>query len=133
MEKILSDAVQQEQVTNSKDPVLEKFGTLVQENLNNNKLDVSFLTREMGMSRSVLYERVKSQTGMGINEYIQKCRLQKAKKDLTETDRSIAQISEDLGFSTPKYFSVLFKSTYGITPKDFRKKITTSSDGLPQI
>ena len=123
MEKILSDAVQQEQLTDPKDPVLEKFQALVQENLSNSKLDVPFLTREMAMSRSILYERIKSQTGMGINEYIQKQRLQKAKKDLVETDRSINQISDDLGFSTPKYFSVLFKSAYGITPKEFRKKI----------
>ena len=125
MEKILGDAVEQEQLATPENPFLEKFKRLVEENLNNNRLNVSFLTEEMAMSRSILYDRIKSQTGMGINEYIQKSRLQKARKDLIETDKSIAEISDDLGFSTPKYFSVLFKSAYGVTPKEFRRQLAS--------
>ena len=125
MEKILSDAVEQEQTTAQENPFLEKFTRLVEENLHNNKLGVSFLTKEMAMSRTVLYDKIKLQTGMGINEFIQKSRLQKARQNLIETDKSITDISDELGFTTPKYFSVLFKSAYGVTPREFRKQNKT--------
>ncbi len=123
METILHDAVEQEQTTAQENPFLDKFARLVEENLHNNKLSVSFLTKEMAMSRTILYDKIKLQTGMGINEYIQKSRLQKARQNLIETDKSITDISDELGFTTPKYFSVLFKSTYGVTPREFRKQI----------
>ena len=125
MEKILNDAVEQEQTAAQDNPFLEKFNQLVEENLHNNKLNVAFLTKEMAMSRSILYDKIKLQTGMGINEYIQKSRLQKARQNLIETDKPITDISDELGFTTPKYFSVLFKSAFGMTPREFRKQNKT--------
>ena len=125
MEKILNDAVEQEQTAAHDNPFLEKFSKLVEDNLHNNKLSVAFLTKEMAMSRSILYDKIKLQTGMGINEYIQKSRLQKARQNLIETDKPITDISDELGFTTPKYFSVLFKSAFGVTPREFRKQNKT--------
>lgn len=124
IERALSDAIEQEGPVESENVMMTKFAQLVDDNLIDSNLDVSMLVREMGMSRTVLYEKIKEATGLGINEYIQKRRLLLARKQLVESDLSIAEISDNLGYSSPKYFSVVFKNAFGVSPREFKKKIT---------
>lgn len=59
---------------------------------------------------------------VNVNDYILTTRLQKAKYLLKHEDLSIAEISYKAGFSSPAYFSSVFKSKFGVTPKAFKEK-----------
>ena len=83
-------------------------------------LDVKFLTAQMAMSRTSLYNKVKELTGMGANDYINRRRIDKAIILLTQSDMSITEISEQVGFTYQRYFSTLFKEMKGMTPSQFR-------------
>ena len=74
------------------------------------------------MSRSTLYSRLKQETGMGVNDYINKIRIEKSVELLLNTDLSISEISYEVGFSYPRYFSTSFKNFKGVTPTNFKKE-----------
>ena len=54
---------------------LTKFTTIVEENIDMEKMDMSFMMEKMNMSHSTLYRKIKSLTGMSGNELIRKIRL----------------------------------------------------------
>ena len=63
----------------------------------------------------------KSYTDLTFVEYLTERRVEKAKQLLKNTDKSIADISEAVGYKEPHYFSMIFKKSTGITPKNYRK------------
>lgn len=54
-------------------------------------------------------------------EYVISYRLQKAQEQLFESDKSILDIAVETGFGTSSYFGKIFRQSYGITPKEYRK------------
>lgn len=97
-----------------------KLNEMIDQNLSQPDLDVKFLTAQMAMSRTSLYNKVKELTGMGANDYINRRRIDKAIILLTQSDMSITEISEQVGFTYQRYFSTLFKEMKGMTPSQFR-------------
>jgi two-component system response regulator YesN len=63
----------------------------------------------------------KRNTGMTYSEYLNKIRMEHAKKLLVSTEYSIFEISEMIGYVDYSYFSKAFKKTYGVTPSNYRK------------
>lgn len=94
---------------------------IVRQHIDNTELDVSFLARQMGMSRAALYAKTKNILKGGIGEYITQCRLEMAVRLLSETALSVTEIAEKVGFKHARNFSTLFKARYGATPTDYRK------------
>lgn len=101
--------------------LIRKINRYVEDNLSGGDVSVSALARETAMSRASLYSKVKAITGMGVAQYVEDLRIRKACLLLKETQLSVAEISEQVGFSTPNYFSIRFKQAVGITPLTFRK------------
>lgn len=95
---------------------------VIADNLSNTVLDVNMVAKLMCMSRASLYNKMKATVGTGVNECITKQRILYAKQLLTTTDLSIREISEKAGFLHQRNFSVLFKSSTGCTPSDYRKE-----------
>lgn len=58
-----------------------------------------------------------------INQYVQDCRLEKARDLLINTDKSINQIVTNIGLSSASYFSRIFKEKYGVQPSRFNRNI----------
>ena len=103
---------------------LEKMDQLIRKNLSNDELSAKFLTDHLAMSRASLYNKVKALTGMGVNDYINRIRIERSVHLLTTTDLSINDISYEVGFSYPRYFSTSFKQMKGMTPTQFRNAPT---------
>lgn len=101
--------------------LLGRLNSYVEEHMSDNNLNVAEIARETAMSRASLYSKVKSITGMGVAQYVEDLRIRRACHLLKETRKSVAEISEEVGFSTPNYFSMRFKQTVGISPLTFRK------------
>ena len=76
----------------------------------------------MGISKVQLYRKVKALLNINVNDYIVDTRLQKAKYFLQHEELSISEIAYKVGFSSPAYFSTVFKSKFGITPTMFKEK-----------
>ncbi|MCC8170844.1 MAG: response regulator [Parabacteroides sp.] len=100
---------------------LLKMNKIIGDNLSNTKLDITFICKEIGMSRASLYNKLKTVTNMGANEYINKFRMEKAILLITTTDLPFTEIAEKIGFTTSRYFSTAFKQYTGETPTRYRE------------
>jgi len=100
------------------------FDNLIQKNIENPDLDISLLVDGMSMSRTVLFNKVKQLTGMNLQNYVNKCRMEYVIKLMITTDYSLAEIAEHSGFNSPRYFSTSFKNYTGKTPSQYKKDVT---------
>lgn len=107
----LEETGQQTQAKNSKEDeeFLNKLNMLIHENMAGGELSIKFLTDKLAMSRASLYNKVKFLTGLGVNDYINRLRIEKSVFLLTNTNMNINEISYEVGFSYPRYFSTSFK------------------------
>jgi AraC family transcriptional regulator len=65
----------------------------------------------------------KKSTGFAPHQYVMNCRIAKAKKLLAESNNSIEQISEQVGFQSQSHFTNVFRKFIGITPKVYREQV----------
>jgi signal transduction histidine kinase/DNA-binding response OmpR family regulator len=96
------------------------FSALVEKNIGNAEFNVNDIGRDLGMSRVQIYRKVKALLGYSVNDYIINVRLKKAKHELLHSEKTIAEIATDVGFSSATYFSTAFKARFNISPKDFK-------------
>ena len=74
------------------------------------------------LSRSYASSYFSKTVGLSLGEYQKKCRMLAACKMLAAGEKSVSDIAGSLGFDDPSYFSKVFKSEFGLMPKEFRKK-----------
>ena len=86
------------------------------------RLTIEQLSRQYHMNPTTLKATFKSVYGTSIAAHIKAHRMEQAAKLLTESDRSIAQIAQAVGYDSQSKFSGAFKAYYGVLPKDFRKQ-----------
>ena len=108
-------------ITSVDDAFLFKLNKVIVENMENDELNVEFISQELGISRASLYNRLKALTGMGASEYVNKLRIEKAMELLRQTELNMTEIAEHTGFSTSRYFSTAFKKYTGITPTQYKE------------
>lgn len=120
----LEETGQQTQAKNSKEDeeFLNKLNMLIHENMAGGELSIKFLTDKLAMSRASLYNKAKFLTGLGVNDYINRLRIEKSVFLLTNTNMNINEISYEVGFSYPRYFSTSFKQIKGMTPTRFKEE-----------
>jgi signal transduction histidine kinase/DNA-binding response OmpR family regulator/sugar lactone lactonase YvrE len=97
---------------------VERATNLVIENISNSDFNIDSLCREMAMSRTLFYNRLKSLTGKSPQEFIRLIRLQKA-AELLKKGKNVTETALDCGFVNPKYFSSLFKHQFGVQPSKY--------------
>lgn len=88
----------------------------------NMPIGVEDVAEEIHRSSSYLMRRFKAELGMSVGDYITKCKLSEACDLLTYGDRSLAEISAYLGYSSQSYFQNVFKKQFGMTPTQYRKQ-----------
>jgi ligand-binding sensor domain-containing protein/signal transduction histidine kinase/DNA-binding response OmpR family regulator len=98
---------------------LNRIVNVIESRLSSEDLNVMQLSSELGMSRPVLYKKIKQLTGMSIIELINMLRIRRATELFDGESLGISDIAYQVGYSDPKWFSKTFKSYYGITPKRF--------------
>lgn len=76
--------------------------------------------REMGVSTSLLFKKIKALTDMTVVDFIRSIRMDHAMKLLNDRQYSIGEIAYKCGFSSISYFSTVFKKHFGKSPTDFR-------------
>ena len=119
-EEVAKDVVAPADTPQSESPFLERFRSILQQNLSDADFNVERIGEEMGMSRVQLYRKIKSLTGTTPVELLRKARLARGKQMLETTDKSVSEIAYDTGFSAPSYFAKCFKDEYGVSPGEIR-------------
>jgi signal transduction histidine kinase/ligand-binding sensor domain-containing protein/DNA-binding response OmpR family regulator len=101
---------------------LIKVKNLMEENISNAEFNVDYFIKEIGMSRPVIYRKIKALTNMSVIELINSYRLDKAAAILRHSEFNIAETAVQVGFSDPKYFSKAFRKKFGISPSQYIKQ-----------
>ena len=92
------------------------------DNLADTDLNMDNFCKEIGMSRSNFYRKIRTLSDLNPNELIRNIRLQFAAKHLRETDMTISEIAYNIGFSSPSYFTKTFRAYYKMSPSEMREK-----------
>ncbi|MBN9297776.1 MAG: response regulator [Filimonas sp.] len=98
---------------------MERLMLIIEQNMSNAAFDVTLLSREVGMSKAVLYKKFSALVHIPIGEYIKTLRLKKAALLLEHDKFTIAEVAWEVGFSDRKYFSKEFKKHFGQTPSEY--------------
>jgi signal transduction histidine kinase/ligand-binding sensor domain-containing protein/DNA-binding response OmpR family regulator len=100
---------------------LEKLTIIIENNIDIEELDISFIKEKMNMSYSTFYRKVKGLTGITPNEFVRKVRLKNSLKLLKSETYQISEVAYMSGFNDIVYFRKCFKDEYGITPSEYAK------------
>lgn len=103
------------------DALTEKIVHFINKNMSNPDLKIDDIASAMGMSRSVLYGKIKNAVGMKPIDFVRHIRIMHATELLCNTDDTLSSIAYSVGFSDPKYFSKVFKKEMGIIPSEYRE------------
>lgn len=102
---------------------LKKAVSIIEEYLSEFDFDVNIFAERLHMSKSSLYRKIKTMTGLSPIEFIRNIKLKHACQMLKDSSISIAEVAYSSGFSDPKYFTTCFKTEFNMTPRDYQKSI----------
>ena len=105
-------------VSSLDEKLLQKALAVVEENIANERFDIASFCEELGVSRSILFTKMKAWTGSTPNEFIRHLRMQRAAHLLEQDRLTVAEVSYQVGFRNPKYFSKCFQKKFGHTPSE---------------
>ena len=95
----------------------------IENNIDNPNFSVENLAESLNVSRVQLYRKVKAIFNENVSDYINNFRLEQSRNMLQDSELTISEIAYKNGFSSPNYFSTVFKNKYGISPNTFRKSV----------
>lgn len=101
---------------------LAKAMEVVEDNLTDPAFTVQALVRNMGMSQSLFYRRIKSTTGQSASEFIRDIRLKRAAQLLTSTQLRVSDVAYQVGLQDLKHFRATFQMLYKLAPSEYAKQ-----------
>ena len=103
--------------------LMSKIMESIERNMDNSEYSVEELSSDVNMHRMNLYRKLQSLVGMTPSEFIRSVRVKRAAKILTERPGiSLSELSDLVGFNTPKYLAKYFKEMFGCTPSQYVRK-----------
>ena len=101
---------------------IDKVTRMVVDNLSDNDFNIDRLCREMAMSRTLFYIKLKSYTGKSPQDFIRVIRLERAAA-LLRSGRPVTDVAALTGFDNAKYFSTVFKKYFKVSPSKYTEKV----------
>jgi signal transduction histidine kinase/ligand-binding sensor domain-containing protein/DNA-binding response OmpR family regulator len=105
---------------------LENCIAIVERHLNDDKFTIKVLVKEMGMSHSNLYKKIRLLSGQSITNFIRFIRLRKAAELMLKGECNVNQAAFEVGISDIKYFRTQFNKLFGMNPSEYIKKYRSS-------
>lgn len=100
-----------------------KLREVIRDNMGDSDFSVERIGEEIGLSRVQLYRKVKALTGQTPVELLRKARLERGRRLIEKTEKSVSEIAYEVGFTSPSYFNKCFKDEFGISPGVMREKM----------
>ena len=110
-------------IKSADDNFLSEVVQIIKENITNSEFSIDLISDKTGLSRSNLFRKLKGLTNMSPVDLVMKIKLNHA-AELLKTNKAmrISNVAYESGFNDPRYFSTLFKKTFGKTPKEYSKE-----------
>ncbi len=109
--------------------ILERALAIIDKYIDDPRFDIATFSKEIAMSRTNLFNKIKAVTGLTPNDFILTVRLKRAATLLSShPDMSITEISERVGFSGHRYFSKRFKERFELSPAAYRQRVAQGGD-----
>jgi len=102
---------------------LQRIINIVEKHLSDSNFELDDLCNEMGMNYLQLYRKVKAITNLSLKQFILTLRMKTASKLIESGKFTISEIAYDVGFTSPAYFSEMFRKNFGISPTEYAKKM----------
>lgn len=99
-----------------------KLREVIRDNMGDSDFSVERIGEEIGLSRVQLYRKVKALTGQTPVELLRKARLERGRRLIEKTEKSVSEIAYEVGFTSPSYFNKCFKDEFRISPGAMREK-----------
>lgn len=103
------------------DEFIKKVQAQMKAHLSDETFGVRELARELAMSRSQVFKKLKALTGQSIAQYMRNYRLHCARQLLESSSLSVSEVAYAVGFRDPAYFSRVFSEAFGSPPSEVRK------------
>jgi len=107
--------------TSMDEQFIRKALDIVEKNIDNPDFNSEVFCREIAVSSTQLYKKLKSLIGLSSSEFIKDIRLKRATQLLKNQSHTISEVAYMCGFADPKYFSKCFKNKFGVSPKRYSK------------
>lgn len=101
---------------------LSKLTSLIEDNLDVEKIDTAFMIDCMNMSYSAFYRKVKALTELSPNEFVRKIKLRNSAHLLLTGEHNVSEAASMTGFNNMAHFRDCFKKEYGIPPSEYQKR-----------
>ncbi|MCG8582619.1 MAG: ATP-binding protein [Bacteroidales bacterium] len=101
---------------------LKNVMEVIKKNLSDSSFEVTNLCAEIGLSRMQLHRKLKAITGQSTAEFIRAYKFKKAAALLTSNSMTVSEVMWEVGIESNSYFSRTFKSIYGLSPSEYKKK-----------
>ena len=111
-----------ESVPSFNNTFIQEVIRLVDENLQNPDFKIDDLAETMNMSRTVFYRKIKTFTGASPIDLVKEMRLKRALELLDADTYSLSEVAYQSGFSSPQYFSRVFKEQMQCTPNEYKRR-----------
>lgn len=111
-------------VTSLDEELLEKALKVVEENISNELFDIATFSEELGVSRTMLFTKIKAWTNLTPNEFLRVMRMKRAAQLLEQNKLTVSQVGFQVGFKNPKYFSKCFQRHFSETPTAYAKRFS---------
>ena len=98
---------------------IEKIQTIIDKHLNNPHYTTDDFAREIGISRTQLYRKIKSWTNLTPQHFMRLCRLKKAALLLKNHNKNVTEVAYEIGYQSVSHFIRMFEQQFGKTPKEF--------------
>ena len=99
-----------------------KLERIVDTRMRNPNLNIDVIAAQFGIGRTNFYRKVRELMGMSPNDYLRKCRMDRAAELLRTTDLPVSDVCVQIGVPDAQYFSRVFKTFYGVTPTAYREQ-----------
>ncbi|WP_032120595.1 helix-turn-helix domain-containing protein [Clostridium amazonitimonense] len=113
----------------------ERYDRIVRYIYNNykDKISLQDIAKKEYLSSYYLSHEIKNTVGYGFKDFLNLTRVEESVKLLLDSDKTVSEISEELGFSHIRYFNKHFKKHYMCTPLQYRKKYKVDDDTLEKM
>lgn len=101
----------------------KQMAQAIEDNLSNPDFSLTVLAEQIGFSAGYLSTLFKKLFNVSFQDYLVAARLERAKLQLLATEQKVYEISENVGFDNPNYFSTSFKKKFGVSPLQYRERI----------
>ena len=109
-------------VTPQDDNFIQRIMEYIEENIEDPELSIDNIALYIGLSRSTMFKKMKSLTGIPPVDFIKEIRIQRAAQLIETGEFNVSQVAYMIGMTDPSYLTKCFKQKYGVTPREYKEK-----------